>query len=57
MCFDLIGDVQVERSKNEQRVAKMSQKKQKWAKHESMRSMSYINQKPEAGMPQYAKAV
>ena len=36
VCFYLVGDVQVERSKNEQRVAKMSQKKQDWANHESM---------------------
>ena len=33
MCFDLVGDVQVEGSKNEQSVAK---KRQKWAKQESM---------------------
>ena len=36
VCFDLVGDVQVEKSKNEQRVEKKSQKKQNWAKHESM---------------------
>ena len=36
MCFYLVGDGQVERSKNKQRVAKRSQKKQDWANHESM---------------------
>ena len=36
VCFYLVGDVQVERSKNEQKVAKRSQKKQDWANHESM---------------------
>ena len=36
MCFYLVGDVQVEGSKNEQSVAKRSQKRQKWAKQESM---------------------
>ena len=44
--FYLVGDVQVERSKNEQRVAKKSQKKQYWAKHESMPRHGFI-------MPQY----
>ena len=42
MCFDLVGDVQVEKSKNEQRVAKRSQKKQNWAKHESMPRHGFI---------------
>ena len=42
VCFYLVGDVQVERSKNEQRVAKRSQKKQKWAKHESMSRHGFI---------------
>ena len=36
MCFYLVGNVQVERLKNEQKVAKRSHKKQYWAKHESM---------------------
>ena len=36
MCFHLVGDVQVKRSKNKQRVAKMSQRKQNWASHESI---------------------
>ena len=36
MCFYFVGDVQVEGSKNEQSVAKKSQKRQKWAKQESM---------------------
>ena len=36
MYFYLVGDIQVERSKNKQRVAKRSQRKQNWAKHESI---------------------
>ena len=36
VCFYLVGDVQVEISKNEQRVAKRSQKKHDWANHKSM---------------------
>ena len=36
VCFYLIGDGQVKRSKNKQRVAKRSQKKQDWENHESM---------------------
>ena len=42
MCFYLVGDVQVERSKNKQREAKRSQKKQNWAKHESMPRHGFI---------------
>ena len=36
VCFYLVGDVQVKRSKNKQRVAKRSQRKQNWVSHESM---------------------
>ena len=43
LCVFLsLGDVQVERSKNKQRVAKRSQKKQYWAKHESMPRHGFI---------------
>ena len=42
MCFDLVGDVQVEGSKNEQRIAKWSQRKQFWAKHESMPRHGFV---------------
>ena len=71
MCFDLVGDVQVEGSKNEQRIAKRSQRKQNWASHESMPRHGFampqhevFSQKLEAGklqhaqfMPQHAKVV
>ena len=36
VCFYLVDNVQVERSKSEQRLAKRSQKKKDWANHESM---------------------
>ena len=36
VCFYLVGDVQVERSKNKQSEAKRSQKKHFWAKQKSM---------------------
>ena len=36
VCFYLVGDVQVEGSKNEQSVAKKRQKRKFWAKQESM---------------------
>ena len=42
MCFYLVGDVQVERSKNEQRVAERSQKKQFWAKYENMSRHGFV---------------
>ena len=72
VCFYLVGDVQVEGSKNEQNEAKRSQKRRFWAKQESMSRYGFImpqhevnsSQKPEANMsqhaqimPQHAKAV
>ena len=58
VCFYLVGHIQVERSKNEQRVVKRSQNKQDWANHESMPRhgcMRSFSQKPEAGMPHHAQ--
>ena len=42
VCFYLVGDVQVEGSKNEQSEAKRSQKKQFWAKQESMPRHGFV---------------
>ena len=42
VCFYLVGDVQVEGSKNEQSEAKRSQKKQFWAKYENIDRKSVV---------------
>ena len=53
-CFDLIGDVRAEKSKNEQSEAIRSQKSKLWAKQESMPQHEVnSNQKPESDMPQH----
>ena len=42
VCFYLVGDFQVERSKNEQSEAKKSQKRRFWVKQESMSRHGFI---------------